>query len=50
MLNNMQAKFFPLKEVALENMDLLPETLEKVIYFVSNARRKAKIFSILDLQ
>jgi predicted GIY-YIG superfamily endonuclease len=35
---------FAVKELALENMDLLPETLETVIYFVTATQEKSKNF------
>jgi predicted GIY-YIG superfamily endonuclease len=43
MLKNI-SEVFAVKEVALENMDLLPETLETVIYFVTATQEKSKNF------
>jgi len=43
MLKNIN-QVFAVKELALENMDLLPETLETVIYFVTATQEKSKNF------
>jgi hypothetical protein len=38
------SQVFAVKEVALEDMDVLPETPEKVIYFVTATQEKSKNF------
>ena len=38
------SEVFSLKEIALENIDLLPEYGEKVIYFVTAAQGESKNF------